>query len=257
VSLLISKALAVMAYPFMPFSSESVWKQLRMDGSIEEVGWKGIELPLKEGEKLDKPVPQFAKVEAARGGDFQQFAALNLKVGKVVDVQQHPNADKLYLMKVDIGSPITMVSGLKDHYTPEQLKAKTLIIVTNLEPATIRGVKSEGMLLAAEAEGKLALLTPEQDLPAGTQIASGMEPGQKQVSFKEFQKLEIRAGIATEGEPFRLDLGSRKVQCVAEKPVPGTKYAAFLSGERAMVLFGPGGVKIVFDSEIAAGAKIR
>lgn len=257
VSLQICKALAVIADPFLPFSSESIWKQLGMDGTIDEVGWKGIDLPLKDGTKLEKPMPQFAKIEASRGGDFQHFGALNLKVGKVLDVQPHPNADKLYLMKVDIGRPVIMVSGLKDFYTAEQLKAKTLVIVTNLEPATIRGVKSEGMLLAAEADGKLALLTPEKDLPAGTQISSGMEPGQKQVSFKEFQKLEIRAGTAVAGEPSRLDLGSRKVQCVVDKPAPGTRYAAFVSGEKSMVMFGPEGVKIVFDSDIPAGAKIR
>jgi methionyl-tRNA synthetase len=228
-----------------------------MDGTIEEVGWKGIDLPLKGGEKMEKPVPQFAKVETAGAGDFQRFAALDLKVGKVLEVQPHPNADKLYLMKVDIGRTITMVSGLKEFYTDDQLKTKTLIVVTNLEPATIRGVKSEGMLLAAEADGKLSLLAPDRDLPAGTQIASGMETGKAQVSFKEFQKLEIRAGTAVQGEPAMLDLGSRKVRCAVTNPVAGTKYAAFIAGEKAMVICGQGDVKIVFDSDIAAGAKIR
>ncbi len=257
VSLLIGKALAVMSYPFMPFSSESIWKQLRMDSSIEEVGWKGIELPLKSGEKMEKPSPQFAKVEAISSGEFQQFAALNLKVGRVLDVQPHPNADKLYLMKVDIGKPITMVSGLKEFYTADQLKTKTLIIVTNLEPATIRGIKSEGMLLAAEEGKQLALLTPEKDLAVGTPISTGMEPGQKQVSFKEFQKLDIRAGIVTIGDPSMLDLGSRKLKCTVDKPNPGVKYAAFVSGDKALVLHGPDKVKITFDSDIPVGAKIR
>ena len=257
VSLLIGKALAVMSHPFMPFSSESVWKQLRMDATIEEVGWKGIELPLKAGEKMEKPSPQFAKVEAASSGGFQQFAALDLKVGKVLDVQPHPNADKLYLMTVDIGKTITMVSGLKEFYTADQLKTKTVIIVTNLEPATIRGVKSEGMLLAAEEGKQLALLTPEKDLAAGTPISSGMEPGQKQMSFKEFQKLDIRAGIVSAGDPPMLDLGSRKLKCAVDQPDPCVKYAAFVSGDRALVLHGPDKVKIIFDSDIPVGAKIR
>ncbi|MBU0685377.1 MAG: methionine--tRNA ligase [Candidatus Thermoplasmatota archaeon] len=257
VSLLIGKALAVMSHPFMPFSSESVWKQLRMDATIEEVGWKGIELPLKAGEKMEKPSPQFAKVEATSSGGFQQFAALDLKVGKVLDVQPHPNADKLYLMTVDIGKPITMVSGLKEFYTADQLKTKTVIIVANLEPATIRGVKSEGMLLAAEEGKQLALLTPEKDLAAGTPISSGMEPGQKQVSFKEFQKLDIRAGIVSAGDPPMLDLGSRKLKCTVDKPDPVVKYAAFVSGDKALVLHGPDEVKIILDSDIPVGAKIR
>jgi len=257
VSLLISKALAVMSYPYLPFSSESVWKQLGMEATIESVGWKGIGLPLKDGVKMEKPTPQFPKVEVKAAGDFQQYAALNLKVGKVLEVSPHPNADKLYLMKVDIGRPITMVSGLKEFYTAEQLKTKTLVIVTNLEPATIRGVKSEGMLLAAEDGKGLALLTPEKDLPAGTQISSGMDPGQKQVSFKEFQKLEIRAGTGAASEPPMLDLGSRKVKCSDVKPDAGKKYAAFVSGEKALVIHGPEKVRIVFDSDISDGAKIR
>jgi methionyl-tRNA synthetase len=258
ISMTICKALGVLAFPFMPFSSESVWKQLRMDGTVEEVGWKGLELPLKEGEKLEKPSPQFAKIEVGSGaGEFQQFAILNLKVGKVLDVQQHPNADKLYLMKVDIGKTITMVSGLKDHYTAEELKTKTLVIVTNLEPATIRGVKSEGMLLAAEADSKLALLTPEKDLPAGTQVSSGLELGEKIVPFKEFQKLEIRAGKTVTGEPSSFDLGSRKVKCTVDSPSAGKAYAAFVSGDKALVLQGPDKVKITFDRDITAGAKIR
>jgi len=257
VSLTICKALSVLAFPFLPFSSESVWRQLGMDGKIEEVGWKGLDMPLNAGTKLEKPAPQFAKVETAGGGEFQQFASLNLKIGKVLDVQTHPNADKLYLMKVDVGKTITMVSGLKDYYTADELKKKTLVIVTNLEPATIRGVKSEGMLLAAEEGKQLALLTPEKDLPAGTQISSGMEPGQKVVSFKEFQKLDMRSGSPVAGEAESFNLGSRKVRAVADKPEPGKKYAAFVSGEKALVLSGPDKIKITFDKDIPVGAKIR
>ncbi len=257
VSLSISKALAVMAWPFMPFSSESIWSQLRLEGTIEGTGWKGIETPMKEGEKMEKPAPQFAKVEVGSGGGFQEFAALDLKIGKVLEVTAHPNADKLYMMKVDIGRPITMISGLKEFYTAEQLRTKTLVIVTNLEPATIRGVKSEGMLLAAEEGRRLALLTPEKDLPAGTQISSGMGVGRKQLSFKEFQKLEIRAGTGLEGDPAMLDLGSRKVRCSDVRPETGGRYAAFVKGDKALVLHGPDTVRIVFDTDIPAGAKIR
>ncbi len=257
VSLLIGKALAVLSSPFMPFSSESVWRQMRMEGTVEGTGWKGLGLPLREGEKLEKPVPQFAKVEMASSGEFQQFSALNLKVGKVLDVQPHPNADKLYLMKVDVGRQITMVSGLKEFYSSEELKKKTLVIVTNLEPATIRGIRSEGMLLAAEEGSSLALLTPERDLPAGTPIASGMSQGEKQLSFKEFQKLEMRAGQLVKAEPPTLDIGTRKAQAIVDAPEVGKKYAAFVIGERAMVMFGPDGVKLTFDKDIAPGAKIR
>jgi hypothetical protein len=110
--------------------------------------------------------------------------------------------------------------------------------------------------LAAEEGHKLSLLTPEKDLPAGTQVSSGMEPGQKQLSFKEFQKLDIRAGGVT-GDPPMLDLGSRKVKCVIDAPVIGKTYAAFVAGDKAIVLHAADKTKIVFDSEIPVGAKIR
>jgi hypothetical protein len=113
------------------------------------------------------------------------------------------------------------------------------------------------MLLAAEGGDKLALLTPEKDLPAGTQISSDMEPGQKQISFKEFQKLDIRAGVVAQADPPVLDLGSRKMQCTVDSPEVGKKYAAFIAGDKAMVMHGPNKVKIVFDVDIQAGAKIR
>jgi hypothetical protein len=113
------------------------------------------------------------------------------------------------------------------------------------------------MLLAAEEGDRLALLTPEKDLPAGTQISSGMEPGQKPVSFKEFQRLEIRVGAIAPGEPAMLDVGSRKLPCAVEKPEDGKKYAAFIARDKAMVIHGPEKIKIVFDKEIPVGAKIR
>jgi methionyl-tRNA synthetase len=257
ISMLISKALAVMAWPILPYSSESIWNQLGMDGTIGAVGWKGIDLPLKEGARMEKPVPQFAKVDVSSTSEFSQFSSLDLKVGKVLEITQHPNADKLYLMKIDIGRPITIVSGLKEFYTAEELSTKTLVIVTNLEPATIRGVKSEGMLLAAEEGGKLALVTPEKDVPAGTPVSSGIASSKKQISFKEFQKLELRSGLLVGGEQPVLDLGSRKLPCTVPKGEPGRMYAAFVQGDRALVLHTAEEVKMVFDRDIQVGAKIR
>ncbi len=257
VSMEICKALAVLAYPFMPSSAERLWKDLGMDGTIGEAGMEGIGLPLKEGNVMEKPAPLFAKMDAAGSGEFSKYSALDLRVGKVTDVQPHPNADKLYVMKVDVGRPITIVSGLKDYYTADELKQKLLVIVTNLEPAKLRGVMSEGMLLAAEEAGELALLTPEKPLPAGAQVASGLEVGEERLSFKEFQKLDIRAGTLVQDAPPKLDLGGRTVGCAVQNGSVGGRYAAFVTGSSALVLYGPEGTKMVFDRDIAAGARIR
>ncbi|UCE80595.1 MAG: methionine--tRNA ligase [Methanobacteriota archaeon] len=257
VSLEICKALAVLGYPFLPFSSESIWKGLGMDGSLEETGWKGLETPLNEGAALERPAPLFAKMEATAFGGFSQFSVLNLKVGKVLSVEPHPDADKLYVMKVDVGKPITIVSGLKDYYTADELSAKTLVILTNLEPAKLRGVKSEGMLLAAEDGDKLALLTPEKELVPGTQISSGLELTDKQISYKEFQKLDMRAGVMASADPPRIQVGDKVLGCAASGGETGGKYAALVLDDSALVMHGPDGVKMVFDRDIPAGARIR
>jgi methionyl-tRNA synthetase len=258
ISLSIAKALAVMTSPFMPFSSERIWRQLGFDEGLEEVGWQGIEKPLKEGARIEKPVPQFAKVEAHSSGEgFEPVSSLDLRVGKVLEVRSHPNADKLYVITVDIGHHITIVSGLKEFYTADELTGKTIIVLSNLEPAKLRGVKSEGMLLAAEDDNKLALLTPERDLPPGTQIASGRSVGSKRISFKAFQGMEIMVGVPVSGEGQLLDLGSRKVSYSGGRAEADKRYAAFVEDDNALVMSGPDEVLIVFDRDIPVGAKIR
>ncbi len=257
VSLEICKALAVLGSPFMPFSSERIWRDLGMEGSVESIGWGGVEVPLKEGVAMERPAPLFAKIDTSLAGGFSQYAALDLKVGKVMDVQPHPNADKLYIMTVDIGRTITIVSGLKEFYTADELKTKTLIILTNLEPAKLRGVKSEGMLLAAEADGKLALLMPEKDLAPGTQVSSGLEVQGQQISYKIFQKLDMRVGQLVGVDPPMLEMGGQKVSCAGCGTESGVKCAALVQDDAALVMHGPDGVRIVLDRDIPTGARIR
>lgn len=103
---------------------------------------------------------------------FEDFQNLDLKVGKVISVKDHPNADKLYILLVNIGSSekIQLVAGIKQHYKKQELLNKKIIIVRNLEHKVIRGIDSEGMLLAAVSKDKITLLTPEQDVPEGSRI---------------------------------------------------------------------------------------
>ncbi len=105
---------------------------------------------------------------------YEHFAKLDLKVGKILEVNDHPKADKLFVLKVDIneGEPRTIVAGLKKHYSKEDLIGKKAIFVANLAPANIRGVESNGMILAA-VEGndeKVAFLSPEKDLKVGSKV---------------------------------------------------------------------------------------
>ena len=104
---------------------------------------------------------------------FSEWEKLNLCVGKILKVKDHPRADKLYLFQVDLGAEkVQLVAGLKPYYSKEELEGKSCIVFSNLEPAVIRGEKSKGMLLAADyrQENKVFLLTVEKEVPPGTEI---------------------------------------------------------------------------------------
>ena len=91
--------------------------------------------------------------------NFKDWEKLDIKIGKVLKVEKHPKADKLYVFEVDLGDEKrTIVSGLREFYELKELTGRTVVVFVNLEPRTIRGIKSEGMLLSAEKDGKLTLL---------------------------------------------------------------------------------------------------
>jgi methionine--tRNA ligase beta chain len=103
---------------------------------------------------------------------FEEFKQLDLQVGTIEDVQEHPNADKLVKLSADIGEqdPVQLVAGVKGYYEDDELIGKQIVILTNMEPATIRGERSEGMLLAATTSDDVALIGPDQEVPPGTDI---------------------------------------------------------------------------------------
>lgn len=102
---------------------------------------------------------------------FDEFRKLEIKTAKVLEVKDHPSADKLYVVDIDLGSEKRqIVAGIKKYYNPQDLVGKNIIVVTNLEPATIRGVESKAMLLAASDDKTLSLLTLDKDMPPGSSV---------------------------------------------------------------------------------------
>lgn len=100
--------------------------------------------------------------------NFDDFSKLELKTGKILEVTPHPDAEKLYLLKVDIGEKvIQIVAGIKPFYTPEQLENKLIVVLANLEPKNIRGVSSEGMILAAQGKDDVSLVVLDKEMDAG------------------------------------------------------------------------------------------
>ena len=123
----------------------------------------------EQDEKAEEPV---IDLEAKPEITIDQFGALQFQVGEIVACEAVPKSKKLLCSQVKVGSHVRqIVSGIKAHYSPEEMVGKKVMVVTNLKPATLAGVKSEGMILCAgDAEGNLALMTPEKDMPAGAEI---------------------------------------------------------------------------------------
>lgn len=103
---------------------------------------------------------------------FDEFQKLDLVVGKIVSADKHPNADKLLVLKVDTGNdtPRTLVAALKGHYDPSQMAGMLVVVVANLQPAKLRGVESNGMLLAAQTGEIVSILTPDRPVPPGSRV---------------------------------------------------------------------------------------
>ncbi|MFO8018737.1 MAG: methionine--tRNA ligase [Promethearchaeia archaeon] len=185
--------MAILLAPFIPSTSERILKYLNISKEPNELRWEDItENAIQEGHKINKPEPLFEKLDIEKIQDklkklrqekmskkkkekeyaaFEDFQKLDLRIAIVETVEEVPNADKLYKLTVNLGDETrTLAAGLKPYYEPRELKGKRIVMLANLEPKELRGVMSEGMLLAAVEGDKVAVLSPDKDLSAGTKI---------------------------------------------------------------------------------------
>ena len=137
----------------------------------------GLSSTVKGGKKSKKPKKEETNMEEAPEGttylDFDTFMQVDLRVGTILTVDDHPNADRLYVVKLDDGSgnERTICAGLKQFYLPEEMKGKNVVFVSNLKPRPLRGVVSEGMMLAADdGEGNVRLVTIDGNISTGSQV---------------------------------------------------------------------------------------
>ncbi len=196
------RLISVMVTPFMPVTGERIWKQLGLTQPFAEVQLTDIEtwggtpagihvgqpeqlFPRIEVEKEEQPAQQPkapkqgkkekaekpAKKEAAAPGQitFEDFNKIQLRVVKVLEAELVPKTDKLMKLTVDLGGEKRqIVSGIAQHYKPEELIGKNVVMVINLKPAKLRGVVSQGMLLAASSGEDLKVLSV--DMPVGSEV---------------------------------------------------------------------------------------
>ena len=173
----------------MPETSEKILAQLG-DGKVTEkpeilFARLDVEEVMKKVEELHPQMTAKEKENQADGEEetvididakpeitFDDFEKMQFQVGEIISCEAVPKSKKLLCSQVKIGSQVKqIVSGIRKHYTPEEMVGKKVMVLVNLKPAKLAGVLSEGMLLCAEdAEGNLALMTPEKAMPAGAEI---------------------------------------------------------------------------------------
>jgi methionyl-tRNA synthetase len=102
---------------------------------------------------------------------FEEFKKLEIKVAQIKEVKDHPNADKLYVIVIDLGDKTKqIVAGIKNSYKKEDLVGKQVVVVDNLEPAVLRGIESQAMLLAALDEEGICIICPERKMKLGSNV---------------------------------------------------------------------------------------
>ncbi|MCI5584250.1 MAG: methionine--tRNA ligase [Lachnospiraceae bacterium] len=138
----------------------------------KEVLEKAEAMFAERNQEKEQPEEPVIDIEAKPEISYEDFDRLQFRVGKIIACEEVKKSKKLLCSQVQIGSQVKqIVSGIKQHYSAEEMVGKKVMVLVNLKPATLAGVLSEGMLLCAEdEEGRLALLTPEKDMPAGAEI---------------------------------------------------------------------------------------
>ena len=103
---------------------------------------------------------------------IDDFRKIELRVATIKSAEPHPNADKLLVLQIDLGGETRQIcAGIRNHYSAEELVGKQIVVVANLETAKLRGLDSEGMLLAASDEDRVIILTPEKSVQAGAKVS--------------------------------------------------------------------------------------
>ena len=282
-NLTVVRALAVMMWPFMPKAAERIFDYMGLS-ELEAGGFEALNVKLVSGTELKDPVPAFSKVEipkevldAEKGlldggsaepmkkekkemvtvadGPFKDFRKLDIRVAQITQIDDHPDAEKLYLMKVDVGEERQIVAGLKAYYSKEEMLGRKVLCLANLKPAKLRGQRSEGMLLAADDEemggSTVLLLKPSADVPNGTKMNCGMENSESRIEYKDFTNAVLKVGSCTGNV---VDLGDKFD--VEGEGLP-ERIAVVLDDGKAVPISDGNGCFATVDREITNGAGVR
>jgi methionyl-tRNA synthetase len=186
--------------------------------------WEDVLEDVPDGQELHVGKPLFTKIDLAMQEDPTD--RFDVRVGQIVDVKEHPNADNLYVLEVNLGDERRqIVAGIRKNYTADQLRGRKIAVLANLEPAKLRGIESRGMLLAGEDEAEVGLVLPPDAAPVGSQVLGAR--GAPALPFSEFQKYKLQVGpgggvvflgregetridLSVDGAPLKVDKGLKE-----------------------------------------------
>ena len=221
------RLLSILAWPFIPATAENISRQLGQKlGNFKKTVFKrSTKGTLAQPEILFKKIEAGTTVTQGTGqpasesvAAFEPFRKLMLRVAEIADVQPHPNADKLYVLKINLGTEQRqLVAGIRTYYQPDQLKGKHIIVIANLKPAQLRGIESQGMLLAAQLGNDVRVLEAPKSAPGSDVFVEGMPCEHDQITIEDFAKVKLttKAGKAvykdkplkTNTEEVTVDIG--------------------------------------------------
>ncbi|GAA3760535.1 methionine--tRNA ligase [Flavobacterium ginsengiterrae] len=199
VALQIAAALSVLSEPFLPFTAAKLSKILKNEGSIKwsdvadnseliasghQIGEAELLFAKIEDEEIQKQIDKLEATKTANLAEnkqaepqkdliqFEDFAKMDIRIGTILEAEKMPKANKLLVLKVDTGIDVrTIVSGIAESFSPEEIIGKRVSVLANLAPRALRGVESQGMILmTTNAEGKLVFVNPDADAPNGATV---------------------------------------------------------------------------------------
>jgi len=283
------RALAVLLSPYLPFTCQRLAEYLGEPQLVSPGHWETALTPPVPGTATKGPEPLFPKLrtrtqapptpsadpEASKApiegspppesrpvSGSVRVPELEIRVARVMEVEVHPQADRLYILTLDVGEgrPRTVLAGLRPFYRPEELRDRSLVLLANMAPRTIRGVTSEGMILAAESGSVVSVLRAPSGVPAGAPVEPGV-PHAPRLDAEAFSRIRLfvaRVTPLSEGR-WRLQIPSESRDVPApHAPVAPLVVARMDSppGETA-VLRVEGIGCIEPDREVEPGAKVR
>ena len=203
------KSVAIALSPFMPETSENIKEFMNIDtwswdemGRFEGMDSHTIGQPAIIHKKLDPKLAE--KFRKQFSGKQSDFGRAQLMIGRIEEVKNHPKADQLYWLSIDLGekAPRSVVAGLVKLYTPEELEGRKVVLLANLKPTRIRDIKSEGMILVCKHRNKMELLDAGSFEPGQTVTVDKQKVDHSELTIEEFNEIDllVKDGLLMSGE---------------------------------------------------------